>query len=153
MNKNRRATTIRAKKKLTFFLDPRIIKQIDTEARELRLSRQQIMESAIKERYSPEAHEERDAQIVRRLNRLDNRQKAIEHDLLIIAEIQRLFVRMWLSTSIEVPASQKEALQAEGQKRYERFMESLLKRIKSGQSILDELPTERVLKDDSFSSS
>lgn len=138
------------KKRLPFWLDLQTLKEVDREVKELRVSRQQILESAIKDRYSKDAREDRDAQIVRRLNRLDTRQKVIEHDLEVIAEILALYMRMWLATNIEVPESQKSVLQAEGQKRYARFMESLLKRIGSGQSILAELPREFCLKEDSF---
>lgn len=140
------------KKRLTFFLDAGTKKQVEYEARQLHVSRQQIMESAVKARYSPEAQEEREAQIISRLNRIDTRMRVLEHDLMVIAEIQNIFMRMWLTANIEVSESQRVTLQAEGQKRYERFMTSLSKRIGSGQSILAELPREVALSDDSFHS-
>ena len=138
------------KRRLPFWLDLETLREVDREVKELRVSRQQILESAIKGRYSTETREDREAQIVRRLNRLDTRQKVIEHDLEVIAEILALYMRMWLATNIEVPESQKAALQAEGQKRYARFMESLSKRIGSGESILEELPRETSLTEEHF---
>jgi len=145
-----RVYSLKSKRKFTLYLDTKTAKRIDTESEELKLSRQQIMESAVKDRYSPETKEEFAAQVIRRFNRLDNRVKVVERDLLVIAEMHRLFIRMWLSTSVEVPASQKELLQAEGQKRYERFIESLMKRVNSGLSILAELPRESQLTENSF---
>lgn len=139
--------------RLPLRLELETLKQVDAEANERRVSRQLILESAIKERYSVVLQEERDALIARRLNRLDARQKVIERELEIIAESQALYMRMWLATSNDMPEGPREAVHNEGQKRYERFLASLSKRVSSGQSIFAELPREVVLREDDFPSS
>ena len=141
------------KMRLPLRLEPETLNQVEAEAKERRVSRQQVLEAAIKDRYCVVSQEERDALIARRLNRLDSRQKVIERQLEIIAESQALFMRMWLATSTEVPEGQREAVHGQAQKRYERFLASLSKRVSSGQSIFAELPREVVLREADFQDS
>ena len=138
------------KKRLNVWLEPKLIERVDAEACSRRVARQEILESAVFDRYSQEAQEERDALIARRLNRLDNREKAMGRDLVAIAETLALFIRMWLAVNAEVPEDQREAAYLNGQARYERFLKSLHKRLDAGQSILTDLPREVVVKEEDF---
>jgi hypothetical protein len=138
------------KKRLNLWLEPKLIERVDAEACSRRVARQEVLESAVYDRYSQESQEERDALIARRLNRLDNRGKAMARDLETTAETLALFIRMWLAVSAEVPEEQRGAAYLNAQARYERFLKSLHKRLNAGQSILTDLPREVVVKEEDF---
>ena len=127
------------RKRIPFRLEPEFIARVDMEARRARFSRQQMMEAIIKNHYGGLSPDERDAQIAHRLQQVDKRQKTLEDYLKIISEAQALFIRMWLSTNFEVPEEQRQALETQSRRRYERFLESLGRRIDNEETMLSEI--------------
>ena len=138
------------KRRVWFWLGPEVLRRIDDEAATRSVPRQGIIESAVLDRFSLESQEDRDARIARRLNRIDNRLRVVERQLEITAETQAHFVRMWLAATAEIPEEQRDAAYRQAQFRYERFIQTLGKRLRAGQSIFVELPKEVVVKSEDF---
>ena len=127
-----------------------LINTLRAEARQRRVQQKQIVLSALEAFFHPEGQDSRDAMIGRRLNRIDARQRALAQQHEIIAETLALFVRVWLTNTTEVPDSQKSEANAQGGKRYQRFIEHLVKRLGAGQSLFTELPKEVLLTASDF---
>lgn len=136
----------------TTTLPVQLVNLIKTEARQRRVQQKQIVLSSLEAFFHPEGQDSRDAMIARRLNRIDARQRAIEQQQEIVAETLALFIRVWFTNTHEIPDSQKSEANAQGNKRYQRFIDQLAKRIGAGQSIFTELPKEMVLREQDFES-
>ena len=128
----------------------KLVARLKTEARQRRVQQKQIVLSALEAFFHSDGQDSRDAMLGRRLNRIDARQRALTQQQEIIAETLALFIRVWLTNTTEVPDSQKSEANAQGGKRYQRFIEHLVKRLGSGQSLFTELPKEVLLTASDF---
>lgn len=137
-------------KKFATTLPVHLINLLKTEARQRRVQQKQIVQSALEAFFHADGQDSRDAMIARRLNRIDSRQCALAQQQEIIAETLALFIRVWLTNTTEVPDNQKSEANAQGGKRYQRFIEHLVKRLGSGQSLFTELPKEVLLTTSDF---
>lgn len=138
------------RKKATIYLDNDLMSQVVAEAYSKKVSQQRIFESAMRDRYSQESADERDALITRRFNRLDNKFQILEQQSEILGESLALYVRMWLTSTSELPEAQRDAAILQGQARYDRYLRSLGKRLLSGETIRGELPKEVALRQKDF---
>ena len=137
-------------KKFATRLPVHLLNLLQTEARQRRVQQKQIVQSALEAFFHTDGQDSRDARIARRLNRIDTRQRALAQQQEIIAETLALFIRVWLTNTAEVPDSQKSEANAQGGKRYQRFIEHLVKRLSAGQSLFTELPKEVLLTASDF---
>ena len=134
----------------TTTLPVNLINLLKTEARQRRVQQKQIVQSSLEAFFHPEGQDSRDALIARRLNRIDARQRASAQQQEIMAETLALFIRVWLTNTNEVPDNRKQEANAQGSKRYQRFIDHLVKRLSVGQSIFTELPKEVMLTPSDF---
>lgn len=115
--------------KTTLWLDRRVLEAITAEANDRKVSKQSIIESSLKERYSEVVQLDRDAAIADRLNRLERGQRRIEEQIVISAEAHALFIRMWLASTPEVPSECRDSAIQSARERYERYLQQLTKRL------------------------
>lgn len=130
------------KDRLNVYFEPRLTADLDALAARRRVSKSAIVEAAVASYLSPDGADQREAAIVRRLDRLTRAVERLERDLSISTEALALFVRFWLTTTPPLPDTMQSAAQAKGRERYESFVETLGRRLAKGQSLAKEVSTD-----------
>ncbi len=113
-------------------------------------SKTDIIEAAVKEFLFPKASDKKEAILGRSLDRIGRRVKAAERNQEIIAETLSLFIRSWLTNTLELPEDQKPTAEKAGGRRYKKFLEALALRLQSGRSLFDDLPEDVFFKPGDF---
>ena len=101
-----------------------------------------VAEAAIASFLTPDAAQQQEAALGRRLDRLNRHADRLERDLEIAVEMLALFVRTWMAATPSLPDAAQAAARARGRDRYERFVENLGRRLASGRSFTRELAFE-----------
>lgn len=109
-----------------------------------------IIEAAVKDFLSPSDSDKKEALIGRHLSRIERRLKAVERGNEILGEALGLFVRVWLTNTLELPEEQKEVAERAGGRRYSSFVKVLGERLQAGNCLFDEIPREVLIKADEF---
>jgi predicted transcriptional regulator len=91
-----------------------------------------VAAAAIASYLSPDATEQQEAAIARRLDRLSRQLERLERDQGLDIEMTALFVRHWLTTTPPVPEVAQSAARAKGAERYAAFVETLGRRLAAG---------------------
>jgi hypothetical protein len=136
--------------KTTLWLDREILRAVANEAEERRVSKQAIMESTLKDRYSEAAQFDRDAVIADRLNKLERGQRQIADQNETGAEALALFIRMWLASTPDVPLEERDAAVQSARERYDRYLVQLAKRLGQRVSKPSRANTEVSFKSEDF---
>ena len=128
------------------YIDPELMNALAAYANRRGTSRSLVAEAAIASFLSPDADEQREAAIAKRLDRLDRRTTRLERDLGIGVEMIALFVRFWLSNTPPPPEAERAAMRRQGGDRYDAFIEVLGRRLAKGpkvrQEISEDLPPQ-----------
>jgi predicted transcriptional regulator len=128
------------------YLDPELMNALAAYADRRGKSRSLVAEAAIASFLSPDADDQREAAIAKRLDRLDRRTTRLERDVGIGVEMIALFVRFWLSNTPPPPEAERAAMRRQGGDRYDAFMEALGRRLAKGpkvrQEISEDLPPQ-----------
>ena len=124
---------------LSVYLDPELMRALAAYADRRDKSRSLIAEAAIASFLSPDADEQREAAIAKRLDKLDRRMTRMERDVGIGVEMIALFVRFWLSNTPPPPESERAAMRRRGGDRYDAFMEALGRRLAKGTKVRQEI--------------
>ncbi len=114
------------------------------------VSRTDIIEAAVKEFLYPKGADRKEAIVGRSLDRIERRVKAIERNQEIIGETLSMFIRSWLTNTLELPEDQKPTAEKAGGRRYKKFLEALSLRLQSGRSLFDDLPEDVFFKPGDF---
>ena len=121
------------------YLDPELMSALAAYADRRGKSRSLVAEAAIASFLSPDADEQREAAIAKRLDRLDRRTSRLERDVGIGVEMIALFVRFWLSNTPPPPEVERAAMRRQGGDRYDAFMEALGRRLAKGPRVRQEI--------------
>ena len=124
---------------LSVYLDPELMRALAAYADRRDKSRSLIAEAAIASFLSPDADEQREAAIAKRLDKLDRHMTRMERDVGIGVEMIALFVRFWLSNTPPPPESERAAMRRRGGDRYDAFMEALGRRLAKGPKVRQEI--------------
>lgn len=130
------------KSRLSVYLEPDLLDQLEAYADRRGASRSMIAEAAVASFLSPDAAERQEAALVRRLDRLNRHADRLERDLGVTVEMLAMFVRFWLTATPTLPESAQAAARAKGRERYGAFIESLGRRLASGRAFSRELSFE-----------
>ena len=125
--------------KQTFRLPPDIARDLAQHARSRRVSQAAIVEAALSSFLSPDGADRLEAAISRRLDRIGRQLDRMECNVGLANETIALFIRFWLTANPPVPDDARAAAQAMGKERWERFVESLSRRMETGPRLLDEI--------------
>ena len=128
-----------AKTPFSVYLDPELMQALAAYADRRGKSRSLVAEAAIASFLSPDADEQREAAIAKRLDRLDRRQTRLERDVGIGVEMIALFVRFWLSNTPPPPETERAAMRRQGGDRYDAFIEALGRRLAKGPKVRQEI--------------
>ena len=124
---------------LSVYLDPELMRALAAYADRRDKSRSLIAEAAIASFLSPDADEQREAAIAKRLDKLDRRITRLERDTGIGVEMIALFVRFWLSNTPPPPEAERDAMRRLGNDRYDAFMTALGHRLAKGPKVRQEI--------------
>lgn len=119
--------------------DAALSAELDALATRRKVSKSQIVEAALAAFFSPDGADQREAAIVRRVDRLTRGVERLERDVTIGNEAVALFVKFWLTTTPPLPDTMRDAAQATGRERYEGFVEALGRRLAKGGTLAKEV--------------
>ena len=94
-----------------------------------------VAEAAIASFLSPDAAEQQEAALARRLDLITRQMERLERDVGISAETVALFIHYWLMATPSFP----EQARAKGQERYESFLQALGRRLAKGPGVIREI--------------
>lgn len=123
----------------SFRLPPELARQLDAAAIVRNVSRTAIVEAALASYLSPDGADRLEAAISRRLDRITRQLDRLEWHVELSNETLALFIRFWLVANPPLPDSAMKAAQALGKERWERFVESLSRRMELGPKLRSEI--------------
>lgn len=127
------------KDRLNVYFDPSLTSELELLAARRKVSKSQVVEAALASYLSPDAADQHEAAITRRLDRLTRTVERLERNQTITTEALALFIRFWLTTTPPLPDTMREAAQAKGRERYEGFVETLGRRLAKGNTLAKEV--------------
>lgn len=134
--------TTLARVKHTFRLPTDLTRQLADHARAKRVSQTAVVEAALASFLSPDGADRLETAISRRLDRLGRQVDRLEWNVDLSNETLALFIRFWLTSNPPLPEAALTAAQAMGRERWERFVESLARRMEGGPRLSRELQRE-----------
>ena len=134
------------KDRLNVYFDPTLTTELESLAARRKVSKSAVIEAALASYLSPDGDDQREAAIVRRLDRLTRAVERLERDLTISTEALALFVKFWLTTTPPLPDTMRDAAQAKGRERYEGFVDALGRRLAKGSTLTREISQEVAAK-------
>ncbi|WP_217992578.1 CopG family transcriptional regulator [Polaromonas sp. AET17H-212] len=133
--------------RLNIFIEPDHAKRLDQLAVHKGVSKSAVIAAALASFLSPDAADQREAAMGKRLDRLSRQFDRLERDQSILIETVALYIRYFLTVSLPVPEGQQDAARAQGRARYAQFIEQLARHIQRGRSLVREVH-EEVAPDD-----
>jgi hypothetical protein len=128
--------------RLNLFIEPDHAKRLDALAATKGVSKSAVVAAALASYLSPDAMDQREAAMAKRLDRLSRQFERLERDQSILLETLALHIRHYLTLSIPVPEGQQDAARAQGRARYAQFIEQLARQIQRGRSLVREVHEE-----------
>lgn len=129
--------------RLNLFIQHEHAKRLDELAVKKGVSKSSIVAAALASWLSSDAGDQREAAIVKRLDRLSRQFESLERDQNIEIETLALFVRYFLTVSTPIPEAHQAAARAQGRARFEQFVEQLSRHLMRGRSLVRDLAEER----------
>ncbi|WP_439500427.1 CopG family transcriptional regulator [Aminobacter ciceronei] len=125
--------------RMNVYFDPTLLKQVEALALRRNISKSAIVEAAVASFLSGDTSEKLEAAVSRRLDRLGRQVGALNEDLAVLGETLALFVRFWLTFTPPMAETAQVAARAKGAERFDGFMQTLGKRLATGDRFLKEL--------------
>lgn len=125
--------------RMNVYFDPNLLKQVEALSLRRKVSKSAIIEAAVASFLSGDTSDRLEAAMSRRLDKLGRQIDTLDEDLAILGETVSLFIRFWLTITPPLPDSTKESARAKGVERFEGFMQSLGRRLATGDRFLKEL--------------
>ena len=128
--------------RLNLFIQPEHAKRLEELAAKKGVSKSSIVAAALASWLSPDAGDQREAAIAKRLDRLSRQAERLERDQNIQIETLALFIRYFLTVSTPVPEAHQDAARAQGKVRFEQFVEQLGRHLLRGRSLVRDVVEE-----------
>ena len=128
--------------RLNLFIQPEHAKRLDELAAAKGVSKSSIVAAALASWLSPDAADQREAAIAKRLDRLARHAERMERDQNISIETLALFIRYYLTVSTPIPEAHQDAARAQGKARFEQFVEQLGRQLLRGRSLVRDVVDE-----------
>jgi predicted transcriptional regulator len=130
------------KAQMSVYLDPDVMKALSAYAARREQPMSLIAEAAIASFLSPDADEQREAAIAKRLDQIDRKIARIERDVGISVETLATFIRFWLTTTPPLPEPAAKAARSQAGARYDSFVGALGRRLHEGPKLRQEIPED-----------
>jgi predicted transcriptional regulator len=128
--------------KYTIRLPAELTRRLADHACARRASQTAVVEAALESFLSPDGAERLEAALARRLDHLSRQLDRAAWNLDLSNETLALFIRFWLTSTAPLPDTAMKAAQTMGKKRWERFIDSLTKRMEVGQRLRREVGSD-----------
>ncbi len=125
--------------KHTFRLPPALSSELADYAARKRVTQALVVETALASFLSGDSAEHLEAVLTRRLDRLSRQSDKLAWHVELTNETLALFVRFWLVNNPPLPDTALPAAQAMGKERWERFVETLNRRMEFGPRLKNEI--------------
>ena len=125
--------------KHTFRLPPDLSAQLADYAARKRVTQALVVETALASFLSGDSAEHLEAALSRRLDRMTRQADKLAWHVELTNETLALFVRFWLVNNPPLPDAALAAAQAMGKERWERFIETLNRRMEFGPRLKNEI--------------
>ncbi|HEY0622317.1 CopG family transcriptional regulator [Sphingomonas sp.] len=125
--------------KHTFRLPPALSSELADYAARKRVTQALVVETALASFLSGDSAEHLEAVLSRRLDRLSRQAEKLAWHVELTNETLALFVRFWLVNNPPLPDTALPAAQAMGKERWERFIETLNRRMEFGPRLKNEI--------------
>lgn len=125
--------------RMNVYFDPALLKQIDALALRRKVSKSAIVEAAVASFLSGDTSEKLEAAMSRRLDKLGRQIDTLDEDLAVLGEAVSLFIHFWLTVTPPLPETAQASARAKGAERFEGFMQTLGRRLATGDRFLKEL--------------
>lgn len=131
-----------ARIKYTVRLPADLTRRLADHARSKRASQTAIIEAALESFLSPDGAERLEAALARRLDHIGRQLDRHGWNIELSNETLALFIRFWLTSTMPLPDTALKSAQAMGKERWERFVESLSRRMESGPRLGREISSD-----------
>ncbi|MFT8809057.1 CopG family transcriptional regulator [Gluconobacter sp.] len=128
-----------SKTRMNVYFEPELLKQVEALALRRNVSKSAVIEAAVASFLSADASERLEAVFARRMDRIDRQIAGMEEDVAIMGETLALFIRFWLTVTPPLPDSAQASARAKGVERFEGFLQSLGRKLATGDRFLREL--------------
>ena len=128
-----------SKTRMNVYFEPDLLKQVEALALRRNVSKSAVIEAAVASFLSADASERLEAVFARRMDRIDRQIAGMDEDLAIMGETLALFIRFWLTVTPPLPDSAQASARAKGVERFEGFLQSLGRKLATGDRFLREL--------------
>jgi hypothetical protein len=124
---------------LNIFLEPEHAQRLEELSLRRGISKSSIIAAALSTFLGTDGGEQREAVLIRRLDRLSCQFDRLERDQYILVETLALYIRYYLTVSLPVPEAHQEAARAQGRARFAQFVEQLARHLQRGRSLARDL--------------
>lgn len=128
--------------RLNLFVAPDHARRLAELAARKGVSKSSIVAAALASWLAPEAGDQRETAVAKRLDRLSRQLEKFERDQTILIETVALFVRYFLTVSAPIPEAHQDAAKAQGRARFEQFVEQLGRHLLRGRSLVRDVVDE-----------
>ncbi len=125
--------------KHTFRLPPDLSAELADYAARKRVAQALVVETALATFLSGDSAEHLEAVLSRRLDRMTRQSEKLAWHVELTNETLALFIRFWLVNNPPLPDTAMAAAQAMGKERWERFIETLNRRMEFGPRLKNEI--------------
>lgn len=140
--------SLQTKTRMNVYFDPDLLKKVEALALRRNISKSAVIEAAVASFLSADASERLEAVFARRMDRIGRQIDGLDEDLAIVGETLSLFIRFWLTITPPLPDSAQASARAKGAERFESFLQTLGRRLATGDRFLKELSRDVELKGD-----
>ncbi|MBS1164406.1 MAG: CopG family transcriptional regulator [Proteobacteria bacterium] len=130
---------MQTKTRMNVYFDPDLLKKVEALALRRNISKSAVIEAAVASFLSADASERLEAVFARRMDRIGRQIDGLDEDLAIVGETLSLFIRFWLTITPPLPDSAQASARAKGAERFESFLQTLGRRLATGDRFLREL--------------
>lgn len=130
---------MQTKTRMNVYFEPELLKKVEALALRRNVSKSAVIEAAVASFLSADASERLEAVFARRMDKLGRQVDGLDEDLAILGETLSLFIRFWLTVTTPLPDSAQASARAKGAERFDGFLQSLGRRLATGDRFLKEL--------------
>lgn len=130
---------MQTKTRMNVYFDPDLLKKVEALALRRNISKSAVIEAAVASFLSADASERLEAVFARRMDRIGRQIEGMDEDLAILGETLSLFIRFWLTVTPPLPDSAQASARAKGTERFEGFLQTLGRKLATGDRFLKEL--------------
>ncbi|MBU2031557.1 MAG: ribbon-helix-helix domain-containing protein [Alphaproteobacteria bacterium] len=127
------------KTRMNVYFDPALLKQVEALALRRNVSKSAVIEAAVASFLSADASDRLEAVFARRMDKLGRQLDVMDEDLAILGETLSLFVQFWLTLTPPLSGTAQTSSRAKGAERFEGFLQTLGRRLATGDRFLKEL--------------